>query len=196
MSRLVLHEPHHDGSEQYLPEPPRALGDEVVVRLRVPRGTTLDHVVVRHVEDGEPRIAHAAVDEETETDTWWRASFRAVNPHTNYRFLLSGGDLGYAWLTGAGIVGYDVPDADDFVVAVGAGGPDWHLDSVFYEILRIALPRPGGRPTRPTGRCAATGTRRPTAAARSPGASCTAATSPAPRRTSTTWRRSAPTPCT
>lgn len=135
MSGLALHEPHHDGSGLYLPKAPQALGDEVVVRLRVPHGTTLDHVVVRHVEDGEPRIAHASVDEETETDIWWRASFRAVNPHTNYRFLLSGGDLGYAWLTGAGIVGYDVPDADDFVVAVGAGGPDWHLDSVIYEIF-------------------------------------------------------------
>lgn len=135
MSRPLLHEPHHDGSELYLVEEPQALGDDVVVRLRVPRERRVDAVALRYTHDGEPRVAGAEVDQETATDTWWRASFRADNPRARYRWLLSGGDVGYAWVNGTGVVGFDVPDADDFVLAVGAGGPDWHLGSVVYEIF-------------------------------------------------------------
>ena len=135
MSGPSLADPHHDGSELYVPAQPAELGDEVVVRLRVPRGTRVDNVAVRYMHDGEPRIARGELDGETDTDTWWRASFHAVNPRTRYRWLLSGGDFGYAWLTGAGVVGFDHPDADDFVVAVGAGGPDWHPSSVVYQVF-------------------------------------------------------------
>jgi alpha-glucosidase len=131
----VIDAPHHDGSELYLPEPPLEAGDTMVVRLRVPRSLRVDAVAVRYVQDGEPRFARAERDEETATEVWWAASFEAVNPRTRYRWLLSGGDMGYAWLNGAGLVGYDVPDADDFVVALGAQGPDWHLRSVVYEIF-------------------------------------------------------------
>ena len=44
----------------------------------------------------------ALIDEETETDVWWRAEFAVVNPVTHYRFLLTGGDAGYLWVTAAG----------------------------------------------------------------------------------------------
>ncbi len=56
-------------------------------------------------------------------------------PLTRYRWLLWGGDGGYAWVNGLGRVGHEVPDADDFVHAPAAGGPDWHLGSVVYEIF-------------------------------------------------------------
>ena len=38
-------------------------------------------------------------------------------------------------MNGRGRVGHEVPDADDFVHAPEAGGPDWHLESVVYEIF-------------------------------------------------------------
>ncbi len=135
MTTSHLGEPHHDGSELYVPEPPSALGDEVTVRLRVPRGSEVGEVALRYMHDGEPRVAHAVVDEETATDTWWRATFTAWNPATRYRWLVSGGAAGYGWITGVGRVPFDRPDADDFVVSAGAAGPDWHLDSVVYEIF-------------------------------------------------------------
>jgi alpha-glucosidase len=131
----LLTAPHHDGSELYVPEPPKELGATVVVRLRIPRRTHVDEVAVRYVYDGEPRFAPAVVDEETPTDRWWRATFRAFNPRMRYRWLLTGGDLGYAWLNGVGLHRFDMPDADDFVLAVGAGGPEWHLESVVYEVF-------------------------------------------------------------
>ncbi|MFL5961556.1 MAG: glycoside hydrolase family 13 protein [Gaiellaceae bacterium] len=131
----LLDEPHHDGSDLHILERPAELGDSAVVRLRVPRAQTADRVVLRYERDGEPHSAEAIVDEETETDVWWRAEFAVVNPVTHYRWLLSGGDVGYRWVNALGSSTHEVADADDFGIAVGASGPDWHLASVVYEIF-------------------------------------------------------------
>ena len=56
------------------------LGGEAVVRLRVPRGVA-DEVGLRYVRDGEPRAVRAQIDEETETETWWRATFPVGTRH-------------------------------------------------------------------------------------------------------------------
>lgn len=131
----LLDDPHHDGSDDYVVERPGELGEEAVVRLRVPRRTGVDAVALRYVRDGEARDVPAQIDEETERETWWRASLSVVSPATRYRWLLAGGDVGYAWLNGMGVVTRDVADADDFVLTVDPGGPDWHLGSVAYEIF-------------------------------------------------------------
>jgi alpha-glucosidase len=131
----LLDQPHHDGSDLYVPGHPDELGEYTTVLLRVPRATAVDAVVLRYVCDGEPRVAPAEVDRETDADIWWRATFPVENPATPYRWLLAGGDFGYAWLNGNGVQPFDVPDADDFVATPGAGGPAWHLESVVYEIF-------------------------------------------------------------
>ena len=85
--------PHHDGSELYVLEPPDELGDEATVRLRVPRATrrrTTSRFAT--CATASRTSASAEIDEETETDVWWRASFPVWNPATPYRWLLSGGD--------------------------------------------------------------------------------------------------------
>jgi alpha-glucosidase len=141
----LLDEPHHDGSDLYVLERPAALGDEAVVRLRVPRSREVERVLLRYERDGEPRGVEAAVDEETETDVWWRASFPAWNPVTRYRWLLSGGDVGYAWLNALGLVPHEVTDADDFAIGAGPAAPAWHVESVAYQIFpdRFATSRLG-----------------------------------------------------
>ncbi len=133
--QAILDQPHHDGSEAYAPEMPAELGDEVTVLLRVPSAASADAVAVRYVRDGEPQVSLARVDRETEEDVWWRATFPVHNVATPYRWLLAGGDFGYAWLNAMGLQPFDVPDADDFVVSPGDGGPDWHLESVVYEVF-------------------------------------------------------------
>jgi alpha-glucosidase len=125
----LLDEPHHDGSDLYVLERPTELGGEATVRIDVP--CDIETVAVRWVEDGEARAAAA----ERDGDRTWIARFPVRNPVTNYRWLLAGGDLGYAWLNGAGVVDHDVPDADDFVLSLETGGPAWHLESVVYEIF-------------------------------------------------------------
>jgi alpha-glucosidase len=133
--RSGLQEPHHDGSELYMVVRPAALGEEAVVRLRVPRAHTADRVLCRYERDGEPRGVEALIDEETDADVWWRASFPVWNPVTRYRFLLAGGDVGYAWVNALGLTPHEVTDADDFVVLAGTLAPAWHAESVAYEIF-------------------------------------------------------------
>jgi alpha-glucosidase len=127
--------PHHDGSELYVPEQAEALGRDTTVLLRVPRTYPVDEVAVRFVRDGEPQVAPARIDREDERETWWRASFPVGNPATPYRWLLTGGDAGYAWLNGVGLQPFDVADADDFVATTVEGGPAWHLESVVYQVF-------------------------------------------------------------
>ena len=139
----TLEAPHHDGSELYVVEAPMEPGETATVRLRVPRASAVDAVAVRYVADGEPHVAVAEIDEEGEDETWWRASFRVLNPATPYRWLLSGGAVGYGWVTGEGLVGHDVPDSDDFVCAVGDDGPRWHVDGVVYQVFPDRFARSG-----------------------------------------------------
>ena len=129
----LLDRPHHDGS--YVLELPDEVGGTATLRLRVPRATAVDEVVLRASRDGEPVNVAAELDEETDTDTWYRVSLPLHNPLTRYRWLLGGGDVGYAWLNGTGLHGHDLPDADDFVLRVGRRAPEWHLRSVVYEIF-------------------------------------------------------------
>jgi alpha-glucosidase len=129
----LLSEPHHDGSELYV-EGGTGPGERAAVRLRAPRGLA-DRVVLRTVHDGEAGAAEAVIVDETETETWWQAEFDVTAPVTRYRWLLWGGEAGYVWVNGLGRVGQEVPDADDFVHAPAAGGPEWHLGSVVYEIF-------------------------------------------------------------
>ena len=131
----LLDRPHHDCSDLFVTARPRALGDLATVRVRVPRGAGVEVVALRYLRDGEPRAILAELDREGEFETWWRASFPLANPSTSYRWLLSGGEVGYAWLNGRGLTDHDVPDADDFVLTLDPGGPDWHLRSVVYEVF-------------------------------------------------------------
>lgn len=130
----LLDAPHHDGSPLYMRDD--------LVRVRVPRA--VETVVLRYVEDGEARGLEAKPD----GDGWWAARLPRRNEVTNYRWLLYGGEIGYAWLNGFGLVDHDVPDADDFVVTNDGQAPGWHAESVVYEIFpdRFATTGAGGDP--------------------------------------------------
>ncbi|HEU5363746.1 MAG TPA: alpha-amylase family glycosyl hydrolase [Gaiellaceae bacterium] len=145
--RTLLDQPHHDGSELYVLERPDELGGQATLRLRTPRGA-VDEVALRYLRDGDPCIVPATVDDERDGETWWCVSFPVSNPSTRYRWLLAGGDLGYASLDGLGVFPHELTGADDFVIAPGAEAPDWHSRSVVYEIYpdRYA---PSGEPRRP-----------------------------------------------
>jgi alpha-glucosidase len=62
LRRTLLDEPHHDGSDVYVLKRPDALGDEAVVRIRVSQ--PVEAVVLRYVENGEPRSSVAGEDGE------------------------------------------------------------------------------------------------------------------------------------
>ncbi|MDX6513803.1 MAG: alpha-glucosidase [Gaiellaceae bacterium] len=139
----LLAQPHHDGSDLCVLELPDEPGGEAVVRLRVPRAAGVESASLRYIHDGEPAEAPVTLDAETETETWLCARLPLASPSTHYRWLLAGAEGDYAWLNGLGLFRRDVADADDFVLEPGAGGPDWHLDSVVYEIFPDRFARSG-----------------------------------------------------
>jgi alpha-glucosidase len=82
-------------------------------------------------------------------EVWWRAELPFRNPVVSYRWLLTGGRLGYCWLNGLGVQAQEVPPADDFRLNAEPTGPDWHLSSVVYEIFIDRFARSGERRTPP-----------------------------------------------
>lgn len=127
--------PHHDGSPRYTEPGSTRLGDRVAVRVRVPHAARADRVRLRSTPDAEPRIVEARIDREDPGATWWVADLDIENPVTSYRFLLTGGAVGYAWLNEAGLWPHEVPDHADFRIATHGGGPSWLADTVGYQIF-------------------------------------------------------------
>jgi alpha-glucosidase len=113
-----------------------------VLRLRSPDGAAA-RVWLRYLEDGEPHVAEAVVDEESDGERWWRAEAPVANARLRYRWLLDGGDAGYRWVNGTGLHARDVPAADDFVLDRDPGAPEWHAGSVVYEIFPDRFARGG-----------------------------------------------------
>ena len=96
----------------------------------------------------------AEIDEETETDVWWRADFPVGTRSRRYRWCWTGGDVGYAWVNGLGLVAHDVAGRRRLRhQASTAAGPDWHLRSVVYEIFPDRYASSGRRVDRLPGRC-------------------------------------------
>lgn len=131
----LLHLPHHDGSALYVDNPHPALGDSVMLRVRVPKAYPLRGLYVRSVRDGEPRIEPAAIAEETANEQWWQVAVLMQNPVTHYRFLLDGPDGQYAWLTASGVSDRDVTDAHDFQLSTFDPPPAWANDAIVYEVF-------------------------------------------------------------
>jgi alpha-glucosidase len=122
--------PHHDGSDLYVDR----LGDSVALRVRVAEGAAAG-VAVRYVRDDDVRIVAASFDARADGEDWWRVEIPLRSPVLSYRFLLTGGTLGYGWLNSLGLHGREVSSAGDFRLNAEPGGPDWHLGSVVYEIF-------------------------------------------------------------
>jgi alpha-glucosidase len=134
MNAAAWSQPHHDGSQVYVPDPNPRLGGKVDVLLRVPRTSDVSRAWVRVINDGEPELIEARVDRQDARDTWLRATLPVVNPVLSYRFLLDGGAHGYQWLNGAGLHGRDVADAADFRLSTYAPPPDWATGTM-YQIF-------------------------------------------------------------
>ncbi|MGH9246214.1 MAG: alpha-amylase family glycosyl hydrolase [Acidimicrobiales bacterium] len=131
----LLETAHHDGASLHVGDPAPTLGDAVTVWLRVPDALGVDGAYVRSMRDGEPSVVEAAPDRRLRGETWWRADVVVHNPVTPYRFLLVGGEVGYGWLNGRGLVTRDVPDAHDFRLVAHDPPPEWLADAVFYQVF-------------------------------------------------------------
>ncbi len=125
----LLDHPHHDGSPLYVSNGSPQPDEPVTVRVRVPAGVTDVHV--RVVVDGEPRFLPSTVD----GAGWRKATIRAHNPVTRYRFYVQRADGPPIWLTAAGVVDHDVPDSTDFRLVTHEAPPRWTGEAIVYEIF-------------------------------------------------------------
>ncbi|MCS6712543.1 glycoside hydrolase family 13 protein [Brachybacterium sp. EF45031] len=155
----LLQQPHHDSGPVHVPQPPRHLGDEVLLRLWVPEGYPLSAAAVRTVVDGEISSRVLGPVEQVPGGAWWEARLTLHNPVQPYRFVLScdpqeaaRADVpAYAWLTAAGLVPWDVSDARDFRLTIHEH-PEWVADAVVYQIFPDRFARSTGAPVDPDGR--------------------------------------------
>lgn len=137
---MRLLEPHHDGSVTYVEDREPVLGEELELRVHVPRddlvhGPEVDGVWLRSVRDGEPHLVQAQARDSDRVGTWWTARLLVSNPVTSYRFLIRSVDGSYRWLNGTGTHPRDVTDAGDFRISTGHRLPDWVLDQVGYQVF-------------------------------------------------------------
>jgi alpha-glucosidase len=135
--------PHHDGSPSYVSRRSPALGDDVTLTTWTPVDDGVEQMHVRTVIDGEPKHIAAKLDARTERGVRWKVDLRVTNPQQPYRFLLDGGSRGYRWLTAAGVVDHDVPDATDFWLASSPAPPHWLDDTVAYQVFPDRFARAG-----------------------------------------------------
>ncbi len=129
---------HHDGSDLYISNPQPNLGETVTLYLRVPEELSPTVVALRQVRDGEPvSLLAKKVDSPftSDTDVWYAAECVVHNPRTNYRWLISGGNVGYGWLTQLGWIEHDVNDAADFVITPHKPIADWARHASIYQIF-------------------------------------------------------------
>ena len=133
--KFAYSQPHHDGSETYVPDPTPDLGEKVDVFLRIPRMSDVRRAWVRVVVDGEPELICATADRQDDRDSWLRAELTVSNPFISYRWLLDGGQYDYQWLNGSGIYSHDVADAADFKLSIYDPPPHWATGTMYQIFL-------------------------------------------------------------
>jgi alpha-glucosidase len=137
---------HHDSSSLHVSNTSPKLGEIITVYLRIPAELQPDVVGVRATHDGEPTFSLAKkvqAPHGDDTDTWWAAELLVRNPRQNYRWLVSGGNVGYGWLTQLGWINHDVNDAADFAITVYGEIPHWSREAVVYQIFPDRFARSG-----------------------------------------------------
>ncbi|MFE7846339.1 glycoside hydrolase family 13 protein [Microbacterium sp. NPDC057407] len=143
--------PHHDGSALYVSDQAPALGDLVLVRLRVPHGYgPLAAVRTRSNPDHEPEWSDATLLGTHDGWDWWEAPVAVRNPRHGYRWLLQHEDGTVEWLNQAGLHRIETVDADDFALVAYPAPPAWLTESVMYQVFPDRFARSAHADEHPT----------------------------------------------
>ena len=128
--------PHHDGSELYVSNAAPSLGEQVMVRVRIPRafGPVIG-VKTRSNPDHEPRFSDAVLVSSSHGWDWWEAPVEVENPVHGYRFLILLADGTQWWLNASGLHTIETLDFDDFKLLTSEPAPVWAAQSVMYQIF-------------------------------------------------------------
>ena len=140
--------PHHDGSGLHAPRQV-ALGDEALLRVRVPAGWgRATRVWLRSIQDGEPRYEPCTGLGEADGWAWWEGAMTVTNPVARYRFLLEAGRR-YWTLNAQGLFCRDVSDYADFRLTTFPAAPQWLRAGTMYQIFPDRFARSAGASVHP-----------------------------------------------
>ncbi len=143
--------PHHDGSPLYVSDLAPALGDVVIVRLRVPAGYgPLAAVRTRSNPDHEPEWTTATPLGSADGWDWWEAPVTVRNPRHGYRWVLVHESGAVEWLNQTGLHTGETLDADDFALVAYPAPPAWMYESVMYQIFPDRFARSAQADQHPT----------------------------------------------
>lgn len=130
-------QPHHDGSELYVPNQLPRLHEKIKLRVRIHSSIgDIAKVLVRRSENGEVFFSQRAKPFPGDNGwSWWETSIEMVNPQVNYRFLIElvGGEAW--WLNSVGVSKVEPIDALDFRINTFSEAPQWGRESVMYQIF-------------------------------------------------------------
>ena len=134
--------PHHDGSDLYVSNSAPKIGDNVTLKVRVPKGYTFDEAYIRLYEDAEPRTHKLDEKSSSKAERWFEVKIQITNIHTIYRFVFVGENK-YEWLNAKGLFDHDVHSKNDFKIVAIPENPKWINKSVFYQIFPDRFARSG-----------------------------------------------------
>ena len=134
--------PHHDGSDLYVSNSAPKIGDNVTLKVRVPKGYTFDEAYIRLYEDAEPRTHKLDEKSSSKAERWFEVKIQITNIHTIYRFVFVGENK-YEWLNAKGLFDHDVHSNNDFQIVAIPENPKWINKSVFYQIFPDRFARSG-----------------------------------------------------
>ena len=134
--------PHHDGSDLYVSNSAPKIGDNLTLKVRVPKGYTFDEAYIRLYEDAEPRTHKLDEKSSSKAERWFEVKIQITNIHTIYRFVFVGENK-YEWLNAKGLFDHDVHSNNDFQIVAIPENPKWINKSVFYQIFPDRFARSG-----------------------------------------------------
>jgi alpha-glucosidase len=134
--------PHHDGSEIYVSDAAPIIGQEITLKVRVPKSYHFEKAFIRVYEDGEPRSYELEFTKSDTKEVWLQVKIKVVNLHTIYRFVFVAKGK-YEWLNAFGLTDHDVHSNNDFRIVAVPKYPDWIRSSVFYQIFPDRFARSG-----------------------------------------------------
>ena len=128
------HDPHHDGSPDYvsLHEGHKGHPGHARLRVRVPGGA--EAVYAHVVEDGEAELVEGELEHSSNGVSWFTVRIPLLAVVTPYRFAIVRGRH-YTWLNQAGAHDHEVTDDGDFRLITGPNPPSWVPGTTVYQIF-------------------------------------------------------------
>jgi alpha-glucosidase len=71
--------PHHDGSEIYVSDAAPIIGQEITLKVRVPKSYHFEKAFIRVYEDGEPRSYELEFTKSDAKEVWLQVKIKVVN---------------------------------------------------------------------------------------------------------------------